>query len=98
MATQSEKIQKLQDEIKSYKETLIKYGDMFNADGVIEEHEQKKLDQMQSIIQKVEKKLVALKEKAEKKEQDNKGTNFPTVKMKEIGDFLTKLEAKFGIK
>ncbi len=73
MATQSEKIQKLQDEIKSYKETLIKYGDMFNADGVIEEHEQKKLDQMQSIIQKVEKKLVALKEKAEKKEQDNKG-------------------------
>lgn len=71
MATQSEKIQKLQDEIKSYKETLIKYGEMFNADGVIEEYEQKKLDQIQSIIQKVEKKLVALKEKAENKSVNN---------------------------
>ena len=62
MATQSEKIQKLADEIKNIKDTLVKYGDMFNAAGDIDTDEQKQLDAMQTIIKKVDAKVVLLKE------------------------------------
>lgn len=62
MVTQGEKIQKLQDELKSLKDTLVKYGDMFNADGDINTDEQKQLDLMQAIIEKADEKLLSLKE------------------------------------
>ncbi|WP_264789633.1 C2 family cysteine protease [Aureispira anguillae] len=64
MATQNEKIQKLEDELKSLKDTLVKYGDMFNADGDIDTDEQKQLDAMQAVIKKAEAKLAEIKDKA----------------------------------
>lgn len=62
MATQSKKIQKLQEELKNLKDTLIKYGNMFNEDGDIDTEEQKQLDTMQAVIDKVDAKLASLKE------------------------------------
>lgn len=63
MATQSEKLQKLQNELKSLNDTLVKYGDMFNADGDVDTNEQKQLDAMQAAIKKAEAKLTNLQEK-----------------------------------
>jgi hypothetical protein len=66
MATQSEKIQKIQDELNRFRATLTKYGDLFNADGVITVEEQKQLDQMEAVIKRVEKKLAEMKAATER--------------------------------
>lgn len=60
MANQ-EAIQKYKDELKTLKDTLTKYGDLFNADGNIDAEEQKQLDSMHSIIEKAEAKLLEIK-------------------------------------
>lgn len=92
MPTQNEKIQKLQEELKSLTETLDQYYIMFKEDdGIVDGEEEKQLIAMKDVIAKAEAKLISLTKK-------KKGTTFPTVKMKEIGDFLAKLEAKFGVK
>lgn len=57
MANQ-EAIQKYKEELKNLKDTLTKYGDLFNADGTIDAEEQAQLDNMQAIIKKAEAKLV----------------------------------------
>ena len=74
MATQSEIIKKLQDEVSSLKSTLTKYGNMFNEDGHIDSTEQENLDQMQKVIDRVEKKLTAMQE-AEKRGAGNNAVN-----------------------
>jgi hypothetical protein len=71
MATQEEKIKKYEDELKSLKDTLTKYGDMFNEDGQIDSEEQKQLDSMQAIIMKAEDKLAKLKGEVNKKDEGN---------------------------
>ena len=51
------KIDSLRAKVKEYKEELVRYGDMFNEDGLIDTEEQKQLDAMQLIIDKVESRL-----------------------------------------
>jgi hypothetical protein len=59
MANQ-EAIKKYQDELKSLKDTLTKYGDLFNSDGTIDAKEQQQLDTMHDIIKKAEAKLAEM--------------------------------------
>lgn len=61
MADKNNKIEKLEAELKSLTATLVKYGDMFSADGIVDSKEQEQLNQMQDVIQKIEKKLATLK-------------------------------------
>jgi len=77
MATKAEKIEKLETELKTLKDTLTKYGDMFNADGHIDTEEQKQLDRMQTIIQKAEAKLTKMKSSDEKSSDDNTKSKKP---------------------
>lgn len=67
MATQTDKIQLLENELKKLGKTLTYYGELFNADGEINSQEQQDLDRMQAVIRKIEAKLVKVKEKKKKK-------------------------------
>lgn len=67
MATQSEQIQNLQNELKSLNKTLNQYRELFEADG-IDAGEQEQLDAMLGVIARAEVKLEALQEKAIAKE------------------------------
>jgi len=58
MATKEEKIQKIEEDLKIMKETLITYGNIFREDGQIDSDEQRELDKMQITIKKIEAKLV----------------------------------------
>lgn len=81
MATQSEKFQKLQDELKYLKTTLVKYGDMFTASGDVDTKEQKKLALLQASIEKADAKLIALKE------GNSKTKSTPKVLKKHEGEY-----------
>lgn len=63
MATQADKIQALEDELKNLNDTLIHYGELFNADGFIDCDEQKQLNSMQAVIKKIEARLTKIKAK-----------------------------------
>lgn len=69
MATQSEKIQIIKNELSSLKKTLTQYENMFSADGIIDSTEQVKLNEMQSVITKAEAKLAVLEQKESSKEK-----------------------------
>lgn len=90
-----EAIKKYKDELKSLKDTLTKYGDLFNADGTIDAKEQAQLDNMQAIIKKAEVKLMELEKGGV--ENENKGSGL-IEKIKHIGILLDELETKLGIK
>jgi hypothetical protein len=62
MATQSEKIQKIKEELESLKGPLVKYGNIFNANGDVDTDEQKQLNYMQSIINQAYEKLASLQD------------------------------------
>lgn len=66
MATQSEKIQKIEGSLSQFKEELTKYEKLFNEDGSVDGEEQKQLNEMQEMIDKIETKLVEMKETAER--------------------------------
>lgn len=63
MTPQEAQIKQLQDEVASLKETLVKYGDLYNADGSIDSAEQKVLDEKQAIIKIIEDRLALLAKK-----------------------------------
>jgi hypothetical protein len=90
MATQEEKIKKIEDELKSLNKSLCQYGDYFNKDGHIDSEEQKQLNSMQSIIKKAEVKLAALKKAALKKAARKKAQRIAKMKAQKIA----KIEAQ----
>lgn len=61
MATQAETIAKYEGELQKIKATLVKYEELFKADGFIDTKEQKELAEMQTLIEKGTAKLNSLK-------------------------------------
>lgn len=98
MATNSEKIQKLEKELKSLKDTLTKYGNLFNADGFVDTEEQKQIDDMQLVIKKIEAKLKLIKEKSATKEIPTADSNNCTPeKTKRIREQYEKMIANASV-
>jgi hypothetical protein len=62
MATKVEKILKLEQEVTSMKDTLIKYHKLFMEDGEIDQAEEEQLKSMQEVIKKIEAKIASIKE------------------------------------
>jgi hypothetical protein len=84
MANQ-EAIKKYKDELKSLKDTLTKYGDLFNADGTIDAVEQKQLDTMHDIIKKAEAKIADMEKMGA--EKGNNASN-PAAESNEGGKYV----------
>lgn len=84
MATQAEKIQKIEQELQRLKDTLTKYGDMFNEDGFIDTDEQKQLDRMQETIKQAEARLNQLRSESGNPETN---TTNPKVRGKHKGKY-----------
>lgn len=75
MATKAEKIAKLEKEVKSMKDTLTKYQNLFNEDGFVDTEEQQQLDQLQALIVKIENKIAELNGTPESSENTKSNTN-----------------------
>lgn len=74
MASQEEKIKKLEDEVNSMEAVLTTFGNLFNADGHIDDNEQAQLDNMSRMIRKIKAKIKTLKKS---KNPTSKATEIP---------------------
>mgnify|MGYP000085036858 CR=1 FL=1 len=61
MASQEDKIKKLEEELDSMETVLTTFGNLFNADGNIDDNEQQQLDNMSRMIRKIRIKITTLK-------------------------------------
>lgn len=86
MATQTDKIRRLEDELKMLDKKLTYYGELFNEDSDIDKKEKAKLAKMQAVIKKAEAKLTKIK----KKQISNRDKKFAPAR-----DLITKLENVF---
>ncbi len=67
----SKKIQKLQDDLNKMLDQLTKYRILFNEDGHIDSEEQKKLDDMQALINEAQAKIATMQGGKKETSPDN---------------------------
>ena len=86
MATQLEKIEKLEAKVKLMKETLEKYRNMFNSDKSDHKEELKQLDETEAVIQKVEAKLEKMIQRTAEKTKKEEAQSFDFSEEDIMGD------------
>lgn len=93
MSKKQAKIDNLKAKLKEYRDTLQKYGELFNEDGFIDTEEQKQLNEMQAVIDKAERRLEEMEQGELKKRNRGDAGNVKSM----IEESITALEKKLQI-
>lgn len=89
-------IAKSKAKLKKMKDLLEKYKKAFSEDGLIDTDEQRQIDELSEVIQRLEEKIENPDSTTEEQTTEQGGNSTLSALLDEINDFLGKLDEKFG--